>query len=174
MCDYSLEMYHSRPASSGERYVLHRFRSGTLGFIDPADCSTAVCMPAGARLRLEGISRRVQQAWALAPTAVVVMVRPQYRGNVHRDGLRLADGRELLPQSLDPGVSAVLLPRDLKAVLDLKAAEPVDFDRRPPAPVAAPVLQGFAGYLARLRLWLSAGSDRQAPASARHLSASDA
>ena len=43
MCDYSLEIYRSRPAVQGEQYTLHRFRSGTIGFVAPADCTTAVC-----------------------------------------------------------------------------------------------------------------------------------
>lgn len=157
MCDHSLEMYRSRPATSGERYVLHRFRSGTLGFIDPVDCSTAVCMPAGARLRLEGISLRVQQARALSPTADAVMIRCDYNGSVHRDGVRFADGRKLLLQSLNPGVSAVSLSRDLEAVFDLKSTETLAASARSAAtPVAAAGLAQFAGYLAFLRLRTSA------------------
>ena len=52
MCDYSLELYRSRQAVNEEHYTLHRFRSGTLGFVVESDCTTAICMPAGARLRL--------------------------------------------------------------------------------------------------------------------------
>ena len=54
MCDYSLEIYRSRPAIAEEQYTLSRFRSGSMGFIAGTDCDTAICMPAGARLRLEG------------------------------------------------------------------------------------------------------------------------
>jgi hypothetical protein len=153
MCDYSLEMYHSRPARAGERYVLHRFRSGSLGFVDPADCETAVCMPAGARLRLEGISPRVQQAYSLARTAEVVMTRVPYSGRVHRDGVRAANSREFLLQSLNPGVSAVMLPRDLEAVFDLKGSKPTTVDRteNAAAPVAAHAVARLARYLTRLR-----------------------
>ena len=32
MCDYSLEMYGSRPAREGEIYVTTRFPSGSIGF----------------------------------------------------------------------------------------------------------------------------------------------
>ena len=42
MCDFSLELYRSRPARVGERYETHRFPSSTVGFIAPGDCSTAV------------------------------------------------------------------------------------------------------------------------------------
>ena len=153
MCDYSLEMYRSRPAVAGEQYVLHRFRSGSLGFVDPADCSTAVCMPAGARLRLEGFSDRVQHAFSLGRTAEVTMIRLPDRVSMHRDGLRLADGREVLLQSLNVGLSAALLPRDLEAVFDLQRREAFTLDQEinpPPAPAHA--LERFARHLARLRL----------------------
>jgi hypothetical protein len=33
MCDYSLEMYRSRPAQLGERYETHQFQSYSIGFI---------------------------------------------------------------------------------------------------------------------------------------------
>ena len=36
MCDYSLEMYQSRPAQQGEEYISNRFRSGSVGFVSPA------------------------------------------------------------------------------------------------------------------------------------------
>ena len=88
MCDYSLEMYRSRPGAIGEQYTLHRFRSGTLGFVDPADCTTAVCLPAGARLRLQGLSRRLQQTFSLGDAPEAVMIRFPYGAGVHRDGLR--------------------------------------------------------------------------------------
>ena len=164
MCDYSLEMYHSRPARAGERYVLHRFRSGSLGFVDPADCETAVCMPAGGRLRLEGISPQMQQAYALARTAEVVMTRVPYSGRVHRDGVRAANNREFLLQSLDPGVSAVLLPRDLEAVFDLKGSQATTVDRTEDAaaPIAVRAVSRFAGYLTRLRLRATGSRARRA------------
>jgi hypothetical protein len=170
MCDYSLEMYHSRPARAGERYVLHRFRSGSLGFVDPADCETAVCLPAGARLRLgetavvESISPRVQQAYALGRTAEVVMTRVSYSGRLHRDGVRAANNREFLLQSLNPGVSAVLLPRDLEAVFDLKDPQATTVDRteNAAAPIAVHAVARFAHYLTRLRSRATGSRGRQA------------
>ena len=42
MCDYSLEFYRSRQAVYDEHYTLHRFGSGTLGFIAEGDCTTAI------------------------------------------------------------------------------------------------------------------------------------
>jgi hypothetical protein len=162
MCDYSLEMYRSRPAAIGEQYTLHRFRSGTLGFVDPADCTTAVCLPAGAHLRLQGISRRLQQTFCLGPAAEAVMIRFPYGARLHRDGLRFANGREFLLQGLNPGASALLLPRDLEAVFDLKrlGSTPADQAHSQPAGIAH-ALERFARHLSRLRLLPRAAQDRR-------------
>jgi len=62
MCDYSLELYRSRPAQVGESYETYRFPSGTVGFIAPGDASTAVCMAYDTRLRLERIPEAVRNA----------------------------------------------------------------------------------------------------------------
>lgn len=128
MCDYSLELYRSRPAVQEEQYTLHRFPSGTMGFVAGTDCETAVCMPAGARLSLEGINETVQRAFSIGPAEAVTMIRLDVTGHAHRDAVRFANGREVLLQSLNAGVSAKLAARDLDEVLGLKtpAAELVD------------------------------------------------
>jgi hypothetical protein len=136
MCDYSLESYRSRPAVNEEQYTLHRFRSGTLGFIAGTDCTTAVCMPAGVRLRLEGLDKRLQRALRVEPTEEVVMIRLPFRDNFHRDGVRFGNGREVLLQSLNAGLSAMLVPRDLTAIFNLKGVaepEPVETEAFVPA-----------------------------------------
>jgi hypothetical protein len=174
MCDYSLEMYRSRPAALGEQYVLHRFRSGTLGFVDPADCTTAVCLPAGARLRLQGISGRLQHTFSLGPAPEAVMIRFPHGAGVHRDGLRFAGGRELLLQSLDPGVCALLLPRDLEAVLDLKPLASAPPDPAPSQPAGiVHALERFARHLARLPL-LPMGARGRRASSVGRLTTADA
>ena len=120
MCDYSLESYRSRPAVNEEQYTLHRFRSGTLGFIARTDCTTAVCIPAGGRLRLEGLDERLQRSLRVGPAEEVVMIRLRFRDNMHRDGVRFGNGREVLLQRLNTGLSATLVSRDLTAIFDLK------------------------------------------------------
>ena len=52
MCDYSLEMYRSRPARTEERYTTYRFPSGSVGFIAPGDPATAICMSCDTTLKL--------------------------------------------------------------------------------------------------------------------------
>ena len=55
MCDYSLEVYGSRPAREGERYVTSRFPSGTIGLTSPELASTAVCLNCDTALEISGI-----------------------------------------------------------------------------------------------------------------------
>ena len=123
MCDYSLEIYRSRPAIAEEQYTLSRFRSGSMGFIAGTDCDTAICMPAGARLRLEGLNEAVQRAHDVGSAEEVVMIRLPFRGNTHRDAVQFANGREALLQCLNFGVTATLVPRDLMEILDLDMRE---------------------------------------------------
>lgn len=124
MCDYSLELYRSRPAAQEEQYTLHRFPSGTMGFVAGTDCETAVCMPAGARLSLEGINETVQRAFSIGAAEEVTMTRLEVTGHAHRDAVRFGNGREVLLQSLNAGVACRLAPRDLDKVLGLETTTP--------------------------------------------------
>ena len=110
MCDYSLELYRSRPAQTEEQYTLHRFPSGTMGFVAARDCETAVCVPAGARLQLEGITETVQRSFGIGAVEEVVMTRLDVTGHAHRDAVRFANGKEVLLQSLNAGITCILMP----------------------------------------------------------------
>ena len=61
MCDYSLEAYQSRPAAVGEKLILGRFASGSMGFAADTVCDAAACIPAESKLLLEGISEAIQK-----------------------------------------------------------------------------------------------------------------
>ncbi len=74
MCDYSLESYRSRPAQKGEKYVITRFTSGSIGLASPGDCSTAVCVPSDTQLRLEGIPEALQNKFGVDPYEEVTFV----------------------------------------------------------------------------------------------------
>jgi len=106
MCDYSLEAYRSKPATTGERYVLERFPSGSKGFTTEPGCMTAVCMTADTRIRLEAISPEVQIALGVGSTEEVTMTRLDF--GPYRDAVRLADGKEVLLQRLNTGVMATV------------------------------------------------------------------
>ena len=60
MCDYSLEMYASRPAQESEKYVTIRFPSGSIGLAVPGDCKTAVCVQYDTPLTLENVRDDLQ------------------------------------------------------------------------------------------------------------------
>ena len=55
MCDYSLEMYGSRPAREGEIYVTTRFPTGSIGFASPGDPGTPVCVQCDTKVVLSDI-----------------------------------------------------------------------------------------------------------------------
>ena len=73
MCDYSLEMYASRPARMSEKYVTTRFPSGSIGLASPGDCTTAVCVQYDTHLKLEGISSDVQIRLGVKPSEEVCL-----------------------------------------------------------------------------------------------------
>lgn len=122
MCDYSLEMYRSRPAQAGEDYQTHRFPSGTVGLVAPGDPATAVCLACDTRLLLQDIPDTVQKLYGLEPGAEVIFTRLE-RGP-HHDGVRFANGAELAFQQLGPGVKARVVdaleaPRPLHEAAEL-------------------------------------------------------
>lgn len=106
MCDYSLELYRSKPARIGEKYVLTRFRSGAVGFASPGDCSTAVCIPYDAELRLEGISEALQRELGVGPDEEVTFARVD--NGAYRDGVRFANGAEASLQRLNPDITGAV------------------------------------------------------------------
>jgi hypothetical protein len=104
MCDYSLEMYRSRPAVKGERYETRRFASGSIGFASPGDPETAVCMACDTSLELAQIPPHLQLRLGLPASAVATFVRIE--DGPHHDGIRFANGAEVTLQQLGPGVAA--------------------------------------------------------------------
>lgn len=104
MCDYSLEMYGSRPAREGELYVTTRFPSGSIGFAAPGDPRVPVCVQCDTKVVLTDIPAAMQAALAIGPEAQTTFA--QRETGLYRDGLRLADGRFLSLQDLPPGVGA--------------------------------------------------------------------
>lgn len=113
MCDYSLETYRSRPAREGERYTLHRFPSGTKGFVSPGDCNTAVCLAPDTRLRLseihynDGVLIRDRGLDGLGPVENATFIRRDR--NAHRDAVRFDNGVEISLQWLPSGTRATVL-----------------------------------------------------------------
>ncbi len=126
MCDYSLEMYGSRPAREGELYVTTRFPSGSIGFASPGDPRTAVCMQCDTKVVLTDIPVALQTALKVGVELETVFA--QREAGLYRDGLRLADGRFVSLQDLQPGIHGYvpsLLERDAPKLL-ARVPETVD------------------------------------------------
>ena len=108
MCDYSLEMYASRPARESEKYVTTRFPSGSIGLAVPGDCSTAVCVLYDTKLNLEGISSDLQTRLGVHSAEQVVFARLEH--GAYRDGVKFGNGKEISLQLLGSGVGVTLVP----------------------------------------------------------------
>jgi hypothetical protein len=109
MCDYSLEIYQSRPARHGEEYISNRFPSGSVGFVSPGDQSIAICMACDSELKLSRIPRSVQTMADVGDSEVVTFT--QIDGPMHRDSVRFRNGKVVTLQKLGPEVMAWLLPK---------------------------------------------------------------
>jgi hypothetical protein len=106
MCDYSLEMYASRPARESEKYVTTRFPSGSIGLAAPGDCTTAVCVQYDTHLKLEGISQDLQNRLGIKASEDVVFARLEH--GAYRDGVRFGNGKEVSLQLVGAGVTVMV------------------------------------------------------------------
>ena len=150
MCDYSLMAVPNRLARQNEDLVAHRFPTGSLGLASPADLKRlagpprtgrksvwralkeffsppvtdpvpAVCIPPGARLRLQDIPVRLQMELGVGPVEEVTFTQISAAVNSYRDAVRFANGREVRLQELREGQRV--------RVMDLSAAEELDLER---------------------------------------------
>jgi hypothetical protein len=125
MCDYSLVALRTRLAVDGEELVTYRFPTGSLGLTAPAELelykpepgtwwssqdarkvACAVCIPHGARLRLRDIPERLQQKLGVSTEEDVIFIQTSAEPGRHRDGVRFANGQEILLQRLAEGQHA--------------------------------------------------------------------
>lgn len=106
MCDYSLEMYGSRPAREGELYVTTRFPSGSIGFAAPGNPRIPVCVQCDTKVVLTDIPFTMQAVYGIGPEVETIFA--QRETGLYRDGLRLKDGRFVSLQDLQPGVGAYI------------------------------------------------------------------
>ncbi len=106
MCDYSLEMYGSRPAREGELYVTTRFPSGSIGFAAPGAPRTPVCVQCDTTVVLTDIPSVMQKNLGIGSEVETVFA--QRDSGLYRDGLRLKTGRFVSLQDLPSGVGAYI------------------------------------------------------------------
>jgi hypothetical protein len=122
MCDYSLEMYQSRPAQVGEEYISNRFPSGSVGFVCQGDQSVAICMSCDSELKLSRIPPVVQEQAGVTDSETVTFT--QVDGALHRDSVRFRNGKILSLQALGPGVTAWLIQ-----TLDQPTRQPAEHEQ---------------------------------------------
>jgi hypothetical protein len=132
MCDYSLYAFGNRLCQEGQYLVAQRFTSGCVGFIsdDEAESSdsinmpeiyrlwmtlrtwlfprrsygpVAVCLPPGARLRLDPVEADIRGRFDLRDQAEAVVTQATADEFQYRDGLRFENGIEILLQGVSPG-----------------------------------------------------------------------
>jgi len=140
----------NRLARQNENLVTHRFPTGSLGLASPAelkrlagsprtarqsfwrvvrnffdppktDAVPAVCIPPGARLRLQDIPARLQSECGVGPVAEVTFTQLTAAANSYRDAVRFSNGREVRIQELREGQRV--------RVLDLSMAEELDLEK---------------------------------------------
>lgn len=119
MCDYSLEMYRSRPAQKGEEYISNKFPTGSVGFVAPGDQSVAICMNCDTELQLANIPAHLREQAGLGETEIATFT--QIDGPYHRDAVRFRNGKVLTLQQLGPGVIASLVN-----TIEIIPSKPVD------------------------------------------------
>ena len=112
MCDYSLAGMSNRLAVTGEDLIVRRFPSGCLGMSTPRrrwyealfpSFALAVCIPPGARLLLRGIPAHLRDQLQVSATEEVTFMQRTADAFTYRDGVRFANGREILLQQLECG-----------------------------------------------------------------------
>jgi hypothetical protein len=107
MCDYSLEMYESRPAREGEVYVTTQFPSGSIGLTWPARAATAICLACGSRLLLENLGIETQKMLGVKETEEATFIYCDE--GLYHDGV-----------AFDNGVRATLCRLGLGVMVSLK------------------------------------------------------
>lgn len=150
MCDYSLMIFPNRLAAEGEILITHKFSTGSIGFASPdevrsispnapagfwgkvrawfamqpsASAIPAVCIPPGARLRLDCIPERAQRTLRATVGDAVTFTEITSAWNQYRDALRLNRGREVLLQPIGEGLRI----RVLSATLAEGEPQPVEY-----------------------------------------------
>lgn len=134
MCDYSLMTFPNRLANEGEILVTHKFSTGSIGFVSAVELCTvqpdpqctnvefwskvkawfagptvrsavpAVCIPPGARLKVQAVPERTRQVFQAKPGDEVIFTETTATWGQFRDALRIKPNQEILLQSLGEGL----------------------------------------------------------------------
>lgn len=136
MCDYSLQGVKNRLAVEGESLTVHKWPGLSKGLASPADIEAArprwlmrlvysfvpldevrearrnvpaVCVPPGAKLRLTGMPKYVQDIYGVGDSEDVTFTQLSSEPFRYRDAFRFANGKEALIQRFPEGVGVEVL-----------------------------------------------------------------
>lgn len=138
MCDYSLHGVKNRLAIEGDSLVVHRFHTGSNGLASVAELEhvqphwlkrllyrvafmfdkeiweaeksiTAVCVPPGARLYVDGIPKAIREQCRLSEAGDAVFTQITAESFRHRDAFRFAGGIQVVIQKFPEGVRVSVL-----------------------------------------------------------------
>lgn len=123
MCDYSLEMYRSRPARAGEKLTTHRFPSGSIGLTDPNNRDCAVCMTEGSTIQFSNLPIHMRQRLDVGTAKATFAY---LEGGPHHDGVILENGEKYTLQQVGPNVEITFIDVAAKVMSDA-LADPAKF-----------------------------------------------
>jgi hypothetical protein len=131
MCDYSLHGIKNRLAKEGETLIVHGFYTGSKGLTSPeylelsrsprsmlallksmfvtAPNECAVCVPDGARLKLDGISQQLREIHHLSAMETVTFRQLSASFATYRDAVEFGNGEKVRLQELEEGQRVVVL-----------------------------------------------------------------
>jgi hypothetical protein len=144
MCDYSLHLVASRPATVGDKLVTTDFtRSITRGFSAVGEPDVAVCLLPGTEIAFED-DVQYDRAFSLFGKARVEHRVARFRQvnmddpHVHHDALEFPGGQIVMVTRLMPGQRASVLQ------LPVTGAEPSRKEEAAPAPIAVRTAEPIA------------------------------
>ena len=140
MCDYSLHLVASRPATVGDKLITTDFvKSITRGFSAVGEPNVAVCLMPGTEVAFEN-DVQYDRAFSLFGRATVAQRVARFRQvnmddpHVHHDALEFPGGQLVMVTRLMPGQHATVLQlpasaaphRHLDETVQERTAEPVE------------------------------------------------
>jgi hypothetical protein len=122
MCDYSLMHVKSRPASVGDKLRTSNFGTGTRGFAEPDDPTTAVCVLPGTELAFNADICVYGACGSTRHRTAIFRQINRAQPHMHHDALELPDGQMLLLTFLCEGQEATVLQLPAKPTTEAEAS----------------------------------------------------
>lgn len=130
MCDYSLHLIASRPATVGDKLISTSFpHTITRGFASVDERNTAICLLPGTELAFEKEVRcetGMILSWGLGHKVAKFRQVNQGQAKVHHDALEFPDGKTVLLTQLCKGQRATVLQLPARTDVNVDGAQGKD------------------------------------------------